>query len=60
LFISVAESIVIFPPIAQVGCFNASSTVTWASASRVRPRNGPPEAVITSRSSVPGGSPVSR
>ena len=28
LFISVAESTVIFAPIAQLGCFNASSRVT--------------------------------
>ncbi len=28
LFISVAESIVIFPPIAQVGCCSAASTLT--------------------------------
>ena len=34
LFISVAESIVILPPIAQVGCLSASSTVTSASSSR--------------------------
>ena len=57
---SVAESMVIFPPIAHVGCRRACSTVTPASSSRDRPRNGPPEAVIVSRSSVPGGSPVSR
>src|SRR4051794_15682009 len=60
LFISVAESMVIFPPIVHVGWLSASSTVTPASASRARPRNGPPEAVMTSRSTTPGGSPVSR
>ncbi len=42
LFISVAESIVILPPIAQVGCASASSTVTSSSSARERPRNGPP------------------
>src|ERR687896_940402 len=57
LFIRVAESTVILPPIRQVGCASASSTVT---ASRsVRPRKGPPLAVSTSRSTVPGGSPAS-
>ncbi len=48
LFISVAESTVIFAPIAQVGWLSACSTVTSVSSARVRPRNGPPEAVITS------------
>ena len=57
LFISVAESIVILPPIAQVGCLSACSTVTSSSSARVRPRNGPPEAVTTSRSTVPARSP---
>ena len=46
LFMSVAESTVILPPIAHVGWRNASSTVTPDSSSRDRPRNGPPEAVI--------------
>ena len=54
LFISVAESIVILPPIAHVGCLSACSTVTSSSSARVRPRNGPPEAVMTSRSTAPG------
>src|SRR3954447_8725090 len=53
LFISVAESIVILPPIAHVGWRSASSTVTPASSARVRPRNGPPLAVSTSFSTVP-------
>lgn len=35
-------------PMAQVGWASASSTVTAASSSLVRPRNGPPEAVTTS------------
>ena len=42
LFISVAESMVILPPMAQVGCLSASSTVTSASSAALRPRNGPP------------------
>ena len=49
---SVAESIVIFGPICQVGCLRASSGVTSSSCLRVRPRNGPPEDVrITRRTS---------
>src|SRR5437867_2964892 len=43
LFISVAESTVIFLPIFQVGCAKASSGVTWASDSNGRRRNGPPD-----------------
>ena len=58
LFISVAESIVILPPIAQVGCLSACSTVTSSSSARERPRNGPPDAVTTSRSTVPARSPA--
>src|SRR5574337_907468 len=49
LFMSVAESVVIFAPIFQVGCFNASAAVTWASAALESWRNGPPEAVRTMR-----------
>ena len=47
LFASVAESTVIFGPIRQVGWASACSAVTSASSSRVRPRNGPPDAVRT-------------
>ena len=47
LFASVAESIVIFGPMRQVGCASASSGVTPSSSARERPRNGPPEAVRT-------------
>ena len=50
LFASVAESTVILRPICQVGCSSACSGVTSASSSRLRPRNGPPEAVRTSES----------
>ena len=53
LFISVAESIVILPPMSQVGCCSACSTVTDSSSARERPRNGPPDAVRTSLSIVP-------
>ena len=49
LFIIVAESIVIFGPIFHVGCASASSTVIASKVSRRRSRNGPPEAVSTSR-----------
>ena len=54
LFISVAQSTVIFGPIFQFGCFSASSFVFPASASRVMPKNGPPEQVtaIIHRQSV--------
>ena len=60
LFINVAESMVILPPIAHVGWLSASSTVTSASSAWLRPRNGPPEAVIVIRSSAPVGTPCSR
>ena len=36
-------------PMSQVGCAIACSGVTSAASSRVRPRNGPPLAVMTSR-----------
>ncbi len=49
LFISVAESMVIFGPMSQVGWANASATVTCANSSTVRVRNGPPLAVRTIR-----------
>ena len=58
LFMSVAESIEILPPMSQVGCASASSTLTSSRSARVRPRNGPPEAVRTSFSIVPGRSPA--
>ena len=48
LFASVAESIVIFGPMFQVGCASACAGVTSASSSAVLPRNGPPDAVSTS------------
>ena len=51
---SVAESIVILPPMSQVGWASASCRVTPASSAALRPRNGPPDAVSTRRSTVPG------
>src|SRR5438270_4883475 len=41
----VAESIVIFGPMFQVGCFKACSTVIESNCSRGVSRNGPPDAV---------------
>jgi len=54
LLTSVAELVVTIGPIDQVGCCIAWSGVTWASSSRVRPRNGPPLAVSTSRRTSAG------
>ena len=45
LLTSVEESIVIFLPIDQFGCFKASSTFISARSSAFFPRNGPPDAV---------------
>ena len=44
LFIKVAESMVIFAPISQLGCLRASLGVTSSSCSLVYVRKGPPEA----------------
>ncbi len=49
LFIRLAEFTVTTGPIDHVGWASACSAVTAASSARVRPRNGPPEAVRTSR-----------
>src|SRR4051812_37261837 len=57
LLARVAESIVIFGPICHVGCASASARVTPSSCARVRPRNGPPEAVSTIESTVSSGRP---
>ena len=54
MFIKVAESIVILPPMSQVGWASASSMLTRARSAWLRPRKGPPEAVSTKRSIVPG------
>ena len=45
LFIMVAESIVIFAPMFQLGCASACSRVTFFISSAVLPKNGPPDAV---------------
>ncbi len=45
LFIIDAESMVIFAPIDQFGCFNAWALVTEANCSWENVRKGPPEAV---------------
>ena len=50
---------VIFPPISHVGWARASATVTPSRFSWTRPRKGPPEAVRTKRSTVPGRSAAS-
>ena len=49
LLTSVAEFVVMTRPIAKFGWASACSGVTSASSARVRPRNGPPLAVTTSR-----------
>ena len=54
LFIKVAESIVIFGPMFQVGCFDACSGVTSLSSLVVLPRNGPPELVKTTAPDLAG------
>ena len=45
LFTMVDESMVIFLPISQFGCFRASSTWIFLSSSLFFPRKGPPDAV---------------
>ena len=47
LFIRLAELIVTFAPIFQVGCLSACCGVAFAVASRSHVRNGPPDAVRT-------------
>ena len=58
LFMSVAESIVIFRPIDQVGWQSASSRVMRSKVSRGRVRKGPPDAVSTSRRTSAGTAAV--
>ncbi|HTE62229.1 MAG TPA: hypothetical protein VK631_17885 [Solirubrobacteraceae bacterium] len=53
LLTSVEELVVTTSPMFQVGCASASAGVTPASEARVRPRNGPPDAVRTSRRTSP-------
>ncbi len=52
LFSIVAESIVIFAPILQFGCLRASAAVADAIRSAGHVRKGPPEAVMSRRSTV--------
>ena len=52
LFIMVAESMVILAPMLQLGCLSACSFVTWANSSFVNVRNGPPDAVRISFSTL--------
>ncbi len=49
LFTSVDEFVVMTRPMSHVGWASASRGVTCSSSARVRPRNGPPDAVTTSR-----------
>ena len=58
LFISDAESTEIFGPIDHFGCATACAGVTVANASRVQPRNGPPEAVRVIRAGTSPGLPA--
>ena len=57
LFMSVAESTVIFGPIRHVGWSSASSGVTASSSAAGRSRNGPPEAVRMRRRTSSGSRP---
>ena len=57
LFISVAESTEILRPMLQRGCAQAWAGVTFDSASALQFRNGPPEAVNSSRRTPAGASP---
>ena len=58
LFISVAESIVIFWPICQVGCFSASAAVTCARLSRRAAAERPARRGQDQAPHVPGRTPV--
>ena len=58
LFISVAESTEILRPITQFGCAQACSGVHAASFSVGQSRNGPPDAVSSTRLTPFGGSPA--
>ncbi len=60
LFISVAESMVIFAPMDQLGWFRACSRVTVDRKARSRPRNGPPDAVRMIRRTASGARAPSR
>mmetsp|Transcript_6701 Transcript_6701/g.19622 ORF Transcript_6701/g.19622 Transcript_6701/m.19622 type:complete len:233 (-) Transcript_6701:318-1016(-) len=57
LFMRVAESMVIFLPMSQLGCFKASETLAVFSLSTSQSLNAPPEAVRMILLSPPSGSP---
>mmetsp|Transcript_94 Transcript_94/g.253 ORF Transcript_94/g.253 Transcript_94/m.253 type:complete len:209 (+) Transcript_94:597-1223(+) len=57
LFMSVAESVVIFGPMDQLGCLRASATVTFLSWSTSQSLKAPPEAVRMIRRMPSSGSP---
>ena len=58
LFIIDAESMVIFAPILQLGCFSACSFVTFSSCAMSQVRKGPPDAVSMSFSTLFSISPA--
>ena len=51
LFIIEAESMVIFWPMLQFGCFSACASVACSMSAAAQVRNGPPEAVMITRTS---------
>ena len=51
LFIIEAESMVIFWPMLQFGCFSACASVACSMSAAAQVRNGPPEAVMMTRTS---------
>src|SRR3569833_430752 len=51
LFIIDAESMVIFRPMLQFGCFKACSSVACSISAGAQVRNGPPDAVMMTRAS---------
>ena len=57
LLARVAESMLIFAPMSQVGCWRASEAVTPRRSLAVLPRKGPPDAVSTIRSTESRGWP---
>ncbi len=54
---SVDESMDIFAPMFHVGCASAAAGVMPSKSARVRPRNGPPDAVTHRRDTSRGFSP---
>ena len=51
LFIIEAESMVIFWPMLQFGCFSACASVACSMSAAAQVRNGPPDAVMMTRTS---------